>query len=137
MKKEIIILLSFISIILNSCSLDDQGPNFHFVPLKIVSAELPESFTLNETYEIKVTYEIPNNCTVFEGFDITKSDKTVRNVVGIGSEFENEQCNDSSLEQETTFSFICLYTEPYLFRFWTGEDENGESEYFEVEVTVN
>ncbi len=137
MKKVIIILLSFIAITLNSCSLDDQGPNFHFVPLKITRADLPESFTLNETYEIKVTYEIPDNCTIFEDFNITKSDTTVRNVVAIGTEFENEQCMENLVEMEATFNFICLYSEPYLFRFWTGEDENGEAEYFEIEVAVN
>ena len=40
-------------------------------------------------------------------------------------------------EVTATFNFLVLYTETYVFRFWTGEDENGVSEYFEVTVPVN
>ena len=52
-----------------SCSLNDDGPNFHFTPLQITSAELPDSFNMNETYQITVTYTIPDGCTGFGGFD--------------------------------------------------------------------
>jgi len=40
----------------NACDLDD-GQNFRFTTLSIVDANLPESFELNETYSIEVTYE--------------------------------------------------------------------------------
>jgi hypothetical protein len=139
MKKALLLFLCFIGLTINSCSLDDGGVNFHFVPLQIVDAELPESFMLNKTYQIKVTYVNPNGCTSFEGFDITESntmDKKVRNVLAIGTELEQEQCTQQVEELEATFSFICLYSKPYVFRFWTGEDENGESQFFEVEVPV-
>ncbi len=139
MKKALLLFLCFITLAINSCSLDDGGVNFHFVPLEIVEAELPDSFALNQTYSVKVTYATPNGCTSFEGFDITESntaDKNVRNVVAIGTELEQQDCPAEVEELQATFSFICLYSKPYVFRFWTGEDENGESEYFEVEVPV-
>ncbi|HMB62689.1 MAG TPA: hypothetical protein VKN36_06425 [Eudoraea sp.] len=140
MKKALLLFLCFIGLTTTSCSLDDDGANFYFVPLQIVDAELPESFMLNQTYQIKVTYVAPNDCTTFEGFDITKSDSEdmiVRNVVAIGSEIEQQQCTQVVQEIETTFSFLCLYSKTYVFRFWTGEDANGESEYLEFEVPVN
>ena len=119
--------------------MDDGEEKFHFVPLQITAAELPESFMLNQTYQIKVTYSTPNGCTTFEGFDITEDDteySEIRNVVAIGAERENLQCTQQFEEIETTFSFLCLYSKTYVFRFWTGEDENGASEFFEVEVPV-
>jgi hypothetical protein len=136
MKKAFLILLGLIAISISSCSLDDGGTNFHFVPLKIVAADLPESFTLNETYQVNVTYELPNNCSFFEGFDVTKANDSIRNVVVIGTELEQQDCNTETVERQSTFSFICLYSQTYVFRFWTGEDDNGEAQYFEIEVPV-
>jgi len=139
MKKALLLFLCCASLAINSCSLDDGEEKFHFVALQITAAELPESFSLNQTYQIMVTYAMPNGCTSFEGFDITESDteyNEVRNVVAIGAERENQQCTQEVQEVETTFSFLCLYSKTYVFRFWTGEDENGEAQFFEVEVPV-
>jgi len=122
---------------LSACNLEDDQVNYHFVPLQITSAELPESFDLNETYEVSVTFIRPNTCVFFEGFDIRKADTTVRNVVAIGSELEDQECAQVVEEVTATFNFLCLYSQPYVFRFWTGEDENGVSEYFEITVPVN
>ncbi len=136
-KKPISLLLCVVFFGLSSCKLEDDRVNFRFVPLQILSADLPESFELNETYEIRVTYLRPSACIFFEGFDITKEGVTTRNVVAIGSDFYEEVCTLATEELEASFKFICLYDEPYLFRFWTGEDENGNQQYLEVEVPVN
>lgn len=136
-KRSIPILLCFLVLIFQSCKLEDDRVNFRFVPLQIVSADLPESFDLNDTYEIKVTYVRPSGCFFFEGFDITKESTTTRNVVAIGSEFYEETCTLAIEELEATFDFICLYDEPYLFKFWNGEDENGVDQFIEIEVPVN
>ncbi len=137
MKSYRIIFYSLLVVLgLSSCNLGDDGPNFHFTALQITSAELPESFNLNETYEIKVTYVRPDGCTFFEGFDLGKEDVTVRNVVAVGSVRTDQACTTAVEEEEATFLFVVLFDEPYTFRFWQG-NENGTDEYFEVEVPVN
>jgi len=138
MKKSIFIFLFVtVSFIFSSCSVDD-GPNFHFLPLQIVSAELPESFTLNETYQIEVTYVQPDACTSFAGFDVVSQDTTVRNVVVVGTKrTDQEICADVTQELTASFNFIVKYTEPYTFRFWQSESENGEQQYLEIVVPVN
>lgn len=130
-------LLCFVVFGLSSCKLEDDRVNFRFVPLQILSADVPEAFELNETYEIRVRYLRPSACVFFEGFDITKEGVTTRNVVAIGTDFYDEVCTQAVEEQEASFNFICLYEDTYLFRFWTGEDENGNQQYLEVEVPVN
>lgn len=119
-----------------SCDLDD-GISFNFVPLQIVSVEVPDSFDLNRTHEIRVTYLRPNGCTSFQGFDISNPDTTVRNVVVIGAVRAVEACTQETAEVEVSFNFVALFSDTYLFRFWTGEDADGESQYLEVEVPVN
>ena len=136
MKKTFLFILCCITILSTSCSLNDDSVKFRFIPLQIKDAEFPESFTLNETYNIKVTYIIPNNCVDFEGFDISNIDVTSRNIVAIGSEIEGEVCNLVAVEAENTFDFTCLYEGTYSFRLWTGETEDGEQQYLEFEVPV-
>lgn len=121
----------------SSCNKDD-GPNFHFKALRIVSAELPDSFELNQTYQIMVSYALPDGCTSFSHPDVTISDTTTRNVVAWGTvRTDQEACIQGVTEGQASFNFICKYDEPYVFRFWQGEAEDGELEYFEVIVPVN
>lgn len=121
-----------------SCSLNDDGPNFHFKALQITEAEVPESFELNQTYQITVTYILPDGCTGFSGFEVADADTTIRNVVVFGTvRTDQEACTTAVTEAQASFNFLCLYDETYTFRFWQGEGADGEQEYFEVVVPVN
>lgn len=137
MKKYFFIFLISMSLIsVSSCDIDD-GVNFIFVPLQITNADLPESFRLNETFEIVVTYAVPDDCTIFSGFDVTDADLTVRNVAVFGSmRTDSDNCEEQFIERTATFDFNVVYDEPYVFRFWQGTNADGEPEFFEVEVPV-
>ena len=137
MKKVFFILLIVgVTLSLSSCEKADE-PNFHFVPLSIVSAELPEFFSLDQTYQIRVTYNKPDGCTSFGGFDVTPKDVTTRNVVVIGTKrYDQEACAQVIEEETNTFNFKVVNNENYLFRFWQSEDADGNQEYFEVLVPV-
>lgn len=138
MKKPFVIcLFAAVFLIFSSCNIDD-GPNFHFLPLQITSAELPESFTLNETYSIQVTYVQPDACTAFAGFDVVDQDTAVRNVVVVGTKrTDQEVCAENIEEQTASFNFFVKYSEPYTFRFWQSENADGEQQYLEIVVPVN
>ncbi len=126
------------TIITGSCSLDNDDVNFEFSYLQIVDVEVPESFDLNDIYQIKVTYLRSDECTFFQGFDVVRVDQTTREVVVISSILtDEEQCAEVNQEIETSFDFQVLYTGTYLFKFWTGENENGNPQFIEVEVPVN
>ena len=123
-------------LVLNACDIGEDEVSYHFVTLEIIDVSMPESFNLNESYEIGVTVRVPNGCTEFEGFDVISEDTTVRNVVAIGTEWNDVVCTEVLSEVETTLDFVCLYPETYLFRFWTGEDPQGVPQYLEIEVPV-
>ncbi len=138
MKRYVIIMLAAISFLsYSSCSIDD-GTNFHFTPLVIVNAELPDSFVFGETYDIPVTYIIPDGCTFFNGFDVIQTESTTREVAVIGSVLTDEEsCITLANETTTSFEFLVRFTGTYFFRFWSGVDENGQQQYIEIEVPVN
>jgi len=138
MKRYIMLLLCVLPFALTtSCSIDN-GANFHFTPLRIVSADVPASFNFGETYEISITYIRPDDCTFFNGLDATQATNTTRNFAVIGSVLTDEEnCAELMEEVTTTFNFSVRSTGTYLFRFWSGEDENGLPIYIEIEVPVN
>jgi len=139
MKKYLVLSLLFAAgLSLSSCDLDDDGESYAYVPLKVVSADLPESFELNKTYHIKVTYLRPNDCTYFDGFEITKPETTTRNVVPVGAELtDSDACKEIGDEVDAYFDFVVIYNEPYRFQFYTGVDENGDVQYLEMDVPVS
>lgn len=138
MRKKLILLLFCTGVLLGGCSLDDDGQNFHFATLRINSVTLPESFELNETYEVLVDYTLPNNCSFFDGFEVTQEDTTVRNVVAVGSvRTDQVGCTEEIVEAKTSFNFTVIHDQPYTFRFYQGENSEGEHLFLEVDVPVN
>jgi len=135
-KMFLLVFLVVVGFAVNSCNKDD-GATIEFTALRISDAEVPESFTLNNTYEIKVTYAAPDGCTNFEKFDVSPTETTTREVVAIGWRPIENQCTQVVTNREESFLFQVKYDQPYIFRFWQGQDSDGEPMFFEIEVPVN
>lgn len=133
MKKIFALILLFI--VVTSCSLDD-GVNVHFEAIPVTDATLPDAFILNETYEITVDYIRPNNCYVLEGFDFLRTGENERTITLINSVFSDRECPPEPEERQATFEFVVLNTGTYTFKFWNGNDENGDPDFLIVEVPV-
>ena len=69
--KKLVLLLSLL-FAFNSCSTDD-GDNFRFELLPVESVEIPNEFTLGETYEITIRYYRPSTCHAFNSFYYEKN----------------------------------------------------------------
>jgi hypothetical protein len=122
---------------LQSCSLNDDDANFEFSYLPIVSVDVPESFIQNNVYTINVSYLRPDDCTYFQGFDVSALEETTRNVAVVGSTMIDKTCLETSEEVYTSFQFEVLYTSDYLFRFFTGIDENGDETFLEIYYPIS
>lgn len=120
-----------------SCSLDTSDANFQFTTLQIVSADFPESFEHNQTYDIDVVLIRPNSCSFFEGFEVDAPEITTRVVSAVGSVLTNQACTQAIEEVTATFTFRVDYTDTYIFRFYSGVDESDNAAYVEYEVPVN
>lgn len=138
MNRLFFIFLVIITLVFSGCSLDSQESNFYFEPLSIVNVAMPDSLELNQSNQIQVTYQLPNACTGFSGFDIKQQNDSIINVVVFGTaRIDVENCAQTITEKQETFDFICKYNQTYTFRFWQGVDENDEHQYLEIEVPVN
>ena len=134
MKKIFFLLLIAISV--TSCSVDDDVNDFYYEILPVESVEIPEEFVLGQTYEITVTYLRPTTCHVFNNF-YYDSELNQRTVAVVTSVYQNKDCLVLIDEEvEATFNFMVNSNGTYVFKFWQGEDENGNDLYYIVEVPV-
>jgi hypothetical protein len=134
MKKLVIISLALL--FFASCSIDNDGENFNFDVLPIESVEIPDEFALGETYPIKVNYFRPSTCHFFKDFYYFKENNE-RTVAIINTDFDRSDCADFTDELvDATFNFKVTGNGSYIFKFWQGEDENGEDQYLIIEVPV-
>lgn len=118
--------------------MDDDATQFYYTSLPINSFSLPESFTLNQVYRIDVTYSLPDTCTTYERFNVLVQDTTVRNVFVTGVRITDlVSCTQAVTQEQASFNFMVKYDQPYTFRFFKGEDIDGEPEFLEVTVPVN
>ena len=135
MKK--LLLLGFLAFTILSCNVEDDNiPNFYNEILPVESVTMPEEFQLGQVHEITMTYLRPSGCHVFNDFYYL-SEFNQRTIAIITSVFTDQGCEIFDNEVvEVSFNFQVNETGPYIFRFWQGEDQNGNDTYYIVEVPV-
>ena len=134
MKKILFLCLTLI--LCASCSVEDDGTSYSFEVLPVESVDIPIEFELGETYPITVSYLKPSTCHAFKEFYYLKENNE-RTVAPITYVFDDNDC--TTLEDnlvEATFNFHVTSNGSYVFKFWQGEDTDGEIQYLTIEVPV-
>jgi hypothetical protein len=136
MKK--IFLLSFLIVSLASCTPDDSARNFYTEIVPIANVTIPEEFEFGEIYEIGVSYYRPSSCHIFNNFfyEINQNERTVAVITTVYDESSCETFDFQENEVEVSFNFQVNSVETYTFKFYQGQDANGNDLYYIVEVPV-
>lgn len=134
--KKIVFLLFICVITLTSCSLDnDNTPSYYLEITPIEDITMPEEFVHGQTHEIFMTYNRPNDCYVFNNFAY-HSDGNERTIAVVNTVYTDASCNDLNETEEVSFNFLVTSTEPYIFKFYQGENDEGEDQYYIIEIPV-
>ena len=134
MKKALLILIIIISI--SSCSPssdDDISHHFEYVP--ITNVDIPSEFTLGETYQINVSYILPNGCYSFYNYDYVY-ENTSRLIGTIAIVNDDITCTQATIEGEYIINVEARQNDTYIFMFWEGRDNQGIDQYLIIEVPV-
>lgn len=134
MKKIVLFVVLITSLI--SCSVDNDNTTYTHSVLPVESYVVPASFTLGETYEIKLKYQKPSSCHIYQGIYYDKNLNT--RTIGIQAAVQDNQACTTELPpiSEVSFNFIVNNTGSYIFKFYKGEDANGVNIFEEVEIPV-
>ncbi|WP_159022040.1 hypothetical protein [Formosa sp. L2A11] len=145
-----LLLLFVAALTLASCDTDDDYSEYSYQYLATEEATIPENMVVGETYTITLNYIQPSSCDTFDSLYYYKNEENiddeegtaietqVRTIAVISSYYENSNtdCEDLNEEKETSFVFAPEVSGLYLFKFWTGLDENGEDTFIEIEREV-
>jgi hypothetical protein len=135
MKKLVLFLVLITTLV--SCSTDnDNTDSYTYEVLPVQSYELPASFTLGQTYEIKLKYQKPTACHIFQGiyYDKNLNTRTIAIQTAIN---DNQVCTtEIPAISEVSFNFYVTNTGSYIFKFYKGEDAAGQNVFEEVEIPV-
>lgn len=120
-----------------SCSLnDDNNTTFTYELVPITAAEIPDTLIYHNTYLFDITYQRPSDCHFFEGFSY-EAQGNERIIGVVNGVYENPTCQIiDSLTAEVSLKFIVERNDFYTFKFWQGEDADGESIFITKEVPV-
>ncbi|MCG9791976.1 hypothetical protein [Flavobacterium algicola] len=135
MKKFLLLLV--LTIAISSCSIDNNpGDSYTFEVLPVASFEVPETLKLGRTDTIRLTYQRPTSCHLFQGIYYTK-DANIRTIAVQSALKDDTICSaDVPAISETYFTFLPTASGSYIFKFYKGKDAAGENIFEDVEIQV-
>lgn len=132
--RKLILLISIL-LLFNSC--EPEGNNYYVEVLPIESVDIPNEFELGETYQITMRYFRPTNCHSDYGI-YYESELNIRTCAIQNLVEERGNCAPvQNVLVEETFNFYVTNTGNYIFKFWTGEDSEGNNTFLEFDIPVN
>lgn len=137
--KYLLILIAALSVSVTSCSNDDDNYNshdYHLEYVNVISADLPDEFIYGLTYRINVTIELPNSCYFFYNQYDYFYEGTSRLIYPIGHVDDGIACTENIREITFSIPVQALQDETYIFKFYQGEDADGQDVFLTVEVPV-
>jgi hypothetical protein len=124
---------------LSSCSIESDTPLISYEYVAVNDVVIPSSFEFGQSYDILVTFTMPNDCYIFSGFEMTpnNNERIVR--VVLTKQEENGTCENNSvmMTREEILRFRVMDGEDYIFKFSNGVDDQGNETFLEYTVTVN
>lgn len=133
--KKIVSLIALV-FLFNSCVPDDQT-DYLFELLPVESVEIPTEFTMGEVYQIKMYYRRPTTCHFFNTIYYNK-DLNIRTVAIESAVKQVGDCQELTEDNlvECSFNFEVTSNGSYVFKFWQGQDDQGENIFLEYEIPV-
>ncbi len=135
MKKIALILILITTLV--GCSLDNgDNETYTYSVLPVESFTLPANFKLGETYTIKLKYQKPTACHIYQGIYYAKD--LNKRTIAIQSAVKDKQICTSEVPpvSETSFNFVVTATGSYIFKFYKGKDTAGKDVFEDVEIQV-
>ena len=134
--KKIALLLVFMTTLVG-CSLDNENNDtYTFSVLPVESYTLPETFKLGEKYTIKLKYQKPTSCHIYQGIYYAKDLNT--RTIGVQAAVLDKQVCGTEVPpvSEASFDFQVTATGSYIFKFYKGKGADDKDIFENVEIQV-
>lgn len=136
--KYLLIMMVALTLTVTSCSDDDDvnDHEYHLEYIGVTSADLPDEFIYGLTYRINVTIELPNSCYYYYNQYDYFYEGTSRLIYPIAHVDDNVPCTPNITETTFSIPVQALQNETYIFKFYQGQDADGQDQFLTIEVPV-
>ncbi len=135
MKKFIPLFL--VVFLIFGCSDDDNNAHaYHLEYVNVKSTDVPDEFIFGSTYLVNVTIELPNSCYFYYNQYDYFYEGTSRLIYPIAHIDDGVPCTENIREVTFSIPVTALQDEPYIFKFYQGEDADGQHIFLTIEVPV-
>ncbi|MFD0931783.1 hypothetical protein ACFQ0R_04135 [Psychroflexus salinarum] len=124
------------SIILVSCDVNDDGFFQSTQVSRILSADVPDTMVVGETYTLGIAYEKDSNCHTFSNFQTVNQGDSLFFVRAITTFTQNGNCNLDPEEALREADFTNDFESNFTFKFLKDRDSLGDFIYLNKEVIV-
>ena len=135
--KYLLLMIVAFAVSVSSCNDDDDNyHDYHLEYVNVTSADLPDAFVYGQTYRINFTAELPNSCYFnYNQYDYIY-EGTARLIYPIAHVDDGVPCTLNIRETTYSIPVQALQSEPYIFKFYQGEDADGQDMFLIIEVPV-
>ncbi len=134
--KYFLILIVALTVFVSCSDDDDNYHDYHLEYVGVTNAELPDEFIYGQTYRIDVTIELPNSCYFYYNQYEYFYEGTSRLIYPIAHVDDGIACTPNITETTFSIPVQVLQEEPYIFKFYKGEDADGQDTFLTIEVPV-
>lgn len=115
---------------------DNNDHDYHLEYTEVISAELPDEFIFGRTYRIFITIELSDSCHYFYNQYDYFYEGTSRLIYPIVHIDDGVPCTPNIREITFSIPVQALQYDPYIFKFYQGEDADGQDVFLTIEVPV-
>ena len=137
MKRFKYLILAMIVVAATTVSCNDDNDHDYFLEyVRVTDADVPDEFIFGQTYRLNVTVELPSSCYYFYGQYDYFYEGTSRLIYPIAHVHDGEPCTLNIRETVFSIPVQALQSEPYIFKFYQGQDDNEQDIFLTIEVPV-
>lgn len=130
---------NILALILLSLTLSCTGDSENFIEFEelgaITAVEGPDQVNVGQTSEYVVTFKVPTTCHSFQRLDFAAN--ATERVVAVVFAITDDACNTlGNFTEQVTFNITPDSPGTILFKFFAGNDAQGQPTFIEKEVTV-
>jgi len=130
-----LIVLFFSTVVLIGCDVNDDDFFQSTQVSPILSANVPDTMVIGESYSLEVTYQKDSDCHTFSNFDVLPQGDSLVFVRAVTLFTQASNCSQDALGESKGLEFDNIFETNFTFKFLKDVDE-GEPVYIDKEVVV-
>jgi hypothetical protein len=126
LRRKTLLGLFISSMVLMSCEINDDDEFFQTSQVSpILSANVPDTMVVGESYSLGITYQKDSNCHTFSNFNGTSQGDSIVFVRAITLFTQAPNCSQDASEELIEFEFTNTFQSDFTFKFLQDIDSEG------------